>query len=90
MDVGQRYFNPRPDGPLDFPPPDGGGALKSPPPLSRLLGHVATRGKRHSKERQKPLRNHFGHFLGQVKGQVTRGHQRSNFAYFNIFRQTGA
>ena len=45
--------NPRPAGPLDFPPPAGGGGLENPPPLSRLLGHVATRGKRHSKERQK-------------------------------------
>ena len=27
-------------------------------------------------------------FLGQVKGQVTRGHQRSNLAYFNIFFST--
>ena len=55
------------------------------PPLTRFLGHVATRGKRHSKERQTLLRNCCGHFLGHVKGQVTRGHQRSNFAFFNIF-----
>ena len=25
------YFNPRPDGPLDFPRPDGGGLLRTPP-----------------------------------------------------------
>ena len=43
--------NPRPAGPLDFPPPAGG--VVETPPLSRLLGNVATRGKRHSKERQK-------------------------------------
>ena len=68
-----------------------GGVFEHPPPrLTRLMGHVATRGKRQSKERQKSWRNCFGHFLGQVKGQVTRGHQRSNLAYFNIFRQTGA
>ena len=60
LDDGPEHINPRPDGPLDFPPPDGG--LLRAPPLSRLLGHVATRGKRHSKERQKSLRNHFGHF----------------------------
>ena len=67
----------------------GGGCLNT-PRLTRLMGHLATRGKRHSKERQKEWRNCFGQFLGQVKGQVTRGHQRSNLAYFNIFRQTGA
>ena len=51
--VYQIQFNPRPDGPLDFPPHDGGGNLESPPPsLTRLLGHVAIRGKRHSEERQ--------------------------------------
>ena len=59
------------------------------PRLTRLMGHVATRGKRHSKERQKSWGNCFGHFLGQVKGQVTRGHQRSNFVDFNIFLQIG-
>ena len=50
----QRIVNPRPAGPLNFPAPDGGArSLESPPPLvTRLLGHVATRGKRHSKERQ--------------------------------------
>ena len=46
-------FNPRPAGPLDFPPPAGGGAVVETPPLSQLLGHVATRGKRNSKERHK-------------------------------------
>ena len=44
-------FNRRPDAPLDFPPPDG--VVVENPPLTRLLGHVATRGRRHSKERQK-------------------------------------
>ena len=65
------------------------GCLNTPTRLTRLLGHVATCGKRHSKERQKSWRNWFSHFLGQVKGQVTRGHQRSNFAVFNIFLQSG-
>ena len=27
----------------------------------------------------------FGQFLDQIKGQVTRGHERSHFAVFNIF-----
>ena len=46
VSTGQWYYNPRPAGPLDFPPPAGRGVR---PPLSRLLGNVATRGKRHSK-----------------------------------------
>ena len=57
------------------------------PPLIRLLGHVATRSKRHSKERT----NHdetVSIIFGQLKGQVTRGHQRSNSAAFNIFVST--
>ena len=45
------FHSPRPAGPRDFPPPDEGGGLES-PPLTRLPGHVAIRGRRHSKERQ--------------------------------------
>ena len=63
----------------------GGGVLEH-PRLTRLMGHVETRGKRHSKERKKSA---LVIFLGQVKGQVTRGHQRSNFVDFNIFLQIG-
>ena len=66
-----------------------GGECFNTPRLTRLLGHLVTCGKRHSKERKKSWRNCFGHFLGQVKGQVTRGHQRSNFVNFNIFLQIG-
>ena len=55
------------------------------PPLTRLLGHVATRGKWHSKERHKSWRNCFSHCLGQVEGQVTREHQSSYFDVLNIF-----
>ena len=59
-------------------------------PLTRLLGHVATRGKRHSNDRQKTLRNYCGHLIGKVKGQVARGNRRSNLALFNVFRQFDA
>ena len=31
------HLNPRPDGPRDFPRPDGGGVFEHPPPRSRLL-----------------------------------------------------
>ena len=68
------------------------------PPLTRLLDHAVTRGKRHSKEpvncpfkrahskeRLKSWRNCFSHFLGQFNGQVTRGRQRSNFAFSTFF-----
>ena len=51
------------------------------PPITRLLGHVATHGKQYSKECKKSWQS----YLGQVKGQVTRGHQRSKWAYINIF-----
>ena len=54
------------------------------PPLTRLLGHVATRNKRHSNERQINNKKLLVIFLGQVKGHVTKGHQMSNLAYFNI------
>ena len=64
-------INPRPDGPLDFPPP-AGGCLNT-PRLSRLLCIVEQNGKRRSKAREKSFRNHFGHFLAQVKIEVTRG-----------------
>ena len=65
------------------------GGVWTPSPLTRLLGHVATRGKRHSKERQKSLRNCLGHFLGQFIGQITRGHPRSNFAFLTfIYKST--
>ena len=44
-----------------------------PPPLTRLLEHVATRSKRHSKERLKIMTKLLRSLLGQVKGQVTKG-----------------
>ena len=60
----------------------GWGCLNIPPAFTRLLGHVAICGKRHSKE---CLKSVLGHFLGQVKGQVTRGRQMSNLAFYNVF-----
>ena len=48
-------FNPRPDGSLDFPPPDGVGVWTPPPPpgLFRLLRIVEQNEKRRSKAREK-------------------------------------
>ena len=72
--------NPRPAGPLDFPrPAGGGGCLNTPPRLSRLLSIVEQNGKRRSKAREKSFRNHFGHFLAQVKIDVTRGQNSKIF-----------
>ena len=72
------HVNPRPAGPLDFPPPAGG--FEHPPPrLSRLLRIVEQNGKRRSKAREKSFRNHFGHFLAQVKIEVTKGQNSKIF-----------
>ena len=60
----------------------GGRGAEHPPATSNSAPGPSTRLKRHSKERQKSRRNWF--FFGQVKGQVTRSHQKSNFAVFNI------
>ena len=72
--------NPRPAGPLDFPPPAGGDET---PPLSRLLGHVATRGKRQSKERQQIMTKLHRSF--SRSGQRS-GHQRSPKVKFCRFQ----
>ena len=72
--------NPRPAGPLDFPPPAaGGGTFERPPPLSRLLVTVEKNERQLSKACEKSFRNHFGHFLAQVKIEVTRGQNSKIF-----------
>ena len=70
-------LNPRPDGPLDFPPP-AGGCLNT-PRLSRLLRIVEQNGKRRSKAREQSFRNHFGHLLAQVKIEATRSQNSKIF-----------
>ena len=57
----------------------GGGGVWTPPRLSRLLRIVEQNGKRRSKAREKSFRNHFGHFLAQVKNEVTRGQNSKIF-----------
>ena len=59
----------------------GGGGVWTPPPptLSRLMRIVEQNGKRRSKAREKSFRNHFGHFLAQVKIEVTRGQNSKIF-----------
>ena len=50
----------------------GGGVWTPPPPWSRLLVAVEKNERKRSKAHEKSFRNHFGHFLAQVKIEVTR------------------
>ena len=72
-------INPRPAGPLDFPPPAGGGGRLNAPPWSRLLVAVEKNERQRSKAREKSFRNHFGHFFTQVKIGVSRGQNSKIF-----------
>ena len=65
-------INPRPGGPLDFPPPDGGGVEN--PPVTRLLDVVARNRNVCSKAHRKSLRKYFSQFYAKVNIEVTRGH----------------
>ena len=55
----------------------GGGVFEHPPPPISAPAHRRT--KRRSKAREKSFRNHFGHFLAQVKIEVTRGQNSKIF-----------
>ena len=58
----------------------GGGAFEHPPPpWSRLLFAVEKNERQRSKAREKSFRNHFGHFLAQVKIGVSRGQNSKIF-----------
>ena len=57
----------------------GGGGVWTPPPWSRLLVAVAKNERQRSKAREKSFRNHFGHFLAQVKIGVSRGQNSKIF-----------
>ena len=70
---GSGTFNPRPAGGPGFPRPAGGRG-----------GGVWTRQVAFDRS-LKRLRNYIGYFLGQVKGQVTRGNQRSNATDLDVF-----
>ena len=56
----------------------GGGAFER-PPWSRLLVAVEKNKRQRSKAREKSFRSHFGHFLAQVKTEVTRGQHSKIF-----------
>ena len=56
----------------------GGGAFER-PPWSRLLVAVEKNERQRSKAREKSFRNHFGHFLAQVKIGVSRGQNSKIF-----------
>ena len=52
----------------------GGGAFeRPPPPWSRLLVAVEKNESQRSKSHEKSFRNHFGHFLSQVKIEASKG-----------------
>ena len=76
---GLAVLNPRPAGPLDFPPPAGGGGVWTPPPWSRLLVAIEKNERQRSKAREKSFRNHFDHVLSQVKIEASRGPNSKNF-----------
>ena len=56
-----------------------GGERLNAPPWSRLLVAVEKNKRQRSKAREKSFRNHFGHFLAQVKIEVTRGQNSKIF-----------
>ena len=57
----------------------GGGGRLNAPPWSRLLVAVEKNERQRSKAREKSFRNNFGHFLVQVKIEVTRGQNSKIF-----------
>ena len=57
----------------------GGGVWTPPPPWSRFLVAVEKNERQRSKAREKSFRNHFGHFLAQLKIEVTRGQNSKIF-----------
>ena len=57
----------------------GGGGVWTLPPWSRLLVAVEKNERQRSKAREKSFRNHFGHFLAEVKIEVTRGQNSKLF-----------
>ena len=89
-----RDLNPRPTGTPDFPPPTGGGrGLFEQPPSTRLLLVVEKNGRKHSKARQKWLRNYFSDFFfAKVKIVAPRAKKLQNFRVFRdcqtSFRKT--
>ena len=64
----------------------GGGGEN--PLVTQLRDVVARNRKVRSKARRKSLRKYFGQFFAKVNIEVTRGHQRSNLAKFNISSET--
>ena len=63
-----------------------GGGLQKLPVLTRLPDIVAKKGKKGLIARPKFFRNYLDHF-SQVKIEVTRGHQSSNFPKISVFHQ---
>ena len=77
------HLNPRPDGPLDFPPPDGGGVFEHPPSISAPT-HRKTKQKTAFESSRKIISKSFRSFLAQIKIEVTRG--QNSKIFLNGFR----
>ena len=66
------HINPRPAGGPGFPRPAGGGV--NTPASNSATGPRSDTGKAAFERAPKIRKKSLGHFFGQVKGQVTRGH----------------
>ena len=83
------YINPRPDGPPDFPRPDGGGVIYD-PPSTWLLWQVPRSGKEWSKARQKSLREYFWLFFRLTSPWWGRGGSFwPHCPVFSVLRKNG-
>ena len=71
--------NPRPDGPLDFPPPDGGGGVFEHSPSISAPAHRRTKRKTAFESSRKIISKSYRSFLAQVKIKVTMGQNSKIF-----------
>ena len=79
-------INPRPDGPLDFPPHHGGGGVLRTPLVTRLLDVVAKNRKARLKALQKLLRKCFRHFPSILRSpEVTKGQIKRNSIFLEMY-----
>ena len=73
------YINPRPAGPLDFPPPDGGGGCLNTPPSISAPAHRRTKRKTAFESSRKIISKSYQSFFGSGQNW---GHQGPKFQNF--------
>ena len=73
-----RLFNPRPAGPLDFPPPAGGGAFERPPMIS-APGRRREKRKAAFESSRKIISKSFRSFFGSGQNWGLQGSKFQNF-----------